>query len=149
MKIPGPEVFENEWFALFDQYYEEFPEAKVAGVDEESIEILWKKHAKQQEIRMLEHASTLLKEWYSYRARSGDECELYDYDGSFLMNERGYPVQEWHISENHRIVDENENQIYYSNGKPILARKMSLELFEYLPKDWKPFRNATEEDMWY
>jgi len=86
MKIPGPEVFENEWFALFDQYYEEFPEAKVAGVDEESIEILWKKHAKQQEIRMLEHASTLLKEWYSYRARSGDECELYDYDGSFSFS---------------------------------------------------------------
>ena len=152
MKRPDPDAFENEAMAISDRYFEGLPDDETEELDltEEEEDALLKEHYKQWETYLLEHASPLLREWYEYyNSRCGDEGELYDCDGTFLIGERGYPIQRWEISNDHRIVDETGEQIYYSNGEPILAKKMSDELFEYLKQDGWFAEDATEEDMWY
>ena len=152
MKRPGPEAIENEAMTIFEQYFAEMSDDETEEVDltEEEEDALLKEHYRQWETYLLEHASPLLREWYIYyNSRCGDECELYDCDGTFLIGQSGYPIQRWDISDDHRIVDEAGEQIYYSNGKPILAKKMSVELFEYLKQEGWFGEDATEENMWY
>ncbi|MBR5546918.1 MAG: hypothetical protein IKU70_08035 [Clostridia bacterium] len=147
-----PKVFEKEAMAIFDQYLEDTPDEETEELDltAEEEDALLKEHYRHWEAYLLEHASSLLREWYVYyNSRCGDESELYDYDGTYLIGESGYPIQRWDISDDHRIVDETGKQIYYSNGEPILAKKMSTELFEYLKQYGWLDEDATEEAMWY
>lgn len=46
-----------------------------------------------------------------YRSRCGDENELRSSDGSRLHTPEGNVIQDWHIDEQKRIVDEYSSQI--------------------------------------
>jgi len=150
VKAYPPKVLEDEARRLWDEMMERFPDPDVEGLDEATADAILEEDWKKAEAYMEARKSPMLRQFQKYHyGRSGDECQLLDKDGSYLIGENGYPIQDWDISSDKRIVDRNGNQIYYSDGTPILAKKMSIELYEFLKREWDIFEDATEEDMWY
>ena len=143
-RAPGPECFTDEVFALWEEFYDKNPEPDVDGMSDEQAEEILGELRDRCWSYVNEHLSPLAKEFRQYRSRSGDENELADINGGYVLKSNGYPVQEWRISEDKRIVDENGDQLYYSNGQPILAKRMSDELITLLIEEgW------SEENFWY
>jgi len=150
MKVPAPSVFEEEMLNLFNKAWDVFPEPNVDGLDDATADAILEANYQKVHDYVQEHRSLLLAEFCEYYSgRDGDEGQLRDKDGSFLISEQGYPIQGWEITSDHRIVDRNGKQLFYSDGEPILAKQMSVELFNFLKKNWDAFEDATEESRWF
>lgn len=151
MKVPAPSQFEDEWLRLWNEAWEIFPEPDVQGVPDEEAEAVLAANVSKVYEYIHQHMSPLMREFDEYyNGRCGDEGELYDKDGtSFVMDDNGYPVQEWQISPDRHIVDRQGKQLYYSDGEPIMAKQMSVALFEFLKASWSGFEDATEDMRWY
>jgi len=150
MRVRPPEIFENEMRSLWKDAMERFPDPDIEGMDEKTAKAVLEEDHRKMQAYIRAHMSPLMIEFYGfYCSRHGDEGELYDKDGRFLIAKNGYPIQDWEISPDHRIVDASGNQLYYSDGEPIMAKQLSQELFEFLKDNWDEFEGATEEDRWY
>ena len=91
------------------------------------------------------NASSLLKEFVEYASRKGDEGELRDVKGEFLLDKHGHTIQRWSIGSNKQIVDEGGNMLFYSDGAPVMAKKLSDMLFTLLQTEW----DIADEERWY
>lgn len=149
-RAPDPECIIDEVIALREEFYDKNPEPDVEGLSDEQADAILGELSDRCWAYVDEHLSPLAKEFYRYRSRSGDENDLADINGGYVLEPNGYPVQEWQISKDKRIVDENGNQLYYSNGQPIMAQRLSDELVEFLIQDgWWSKDSKSEEDLWY
>ena len=65
------------------------------------------------------YGSAELKAFEQYLSRTGDEGELREKDGSYILDQDGYRKQDWKNSEDGFLRDSKGNQIYYKDGSPI------------------------------
>lgn len=113
MKVPAPSVFEEEMLNLFNKAWDVFPEPNVDGLDDATADAILEANYQKVHDYVQEHRSPLLAEFCEYYSgRDGDEGQLRDKDGSFLISEQGYPIQGWEITSDHRIIDRNGKQQY-------------------------------------
>ena len=81
------------------------------------------------------HASPILKIYMEYDRFCGDEGELCEKDGSFMMGEDGQRVQDWTIDDRGFCYDRNGKQLFYSDGSPVIKPEMPPELKPYF-ENW-------------
>ena len=84
------------------------------------------------------HASEELKLWEKYSLFTGDEGQLRDKDGGFLLDKQGNWIQDWIADENGYLSDLNGNPILYSDGERVKGplREDFLPYYDkWFPKD--------------
>ena len=120
-----PKVFKDEMIKLAEIYFHQFTDHEYEADESDSIIAglsPW----------MLAHASPLLKLYMEYDSFCGDEAELLDKDGSRMLDENGFWIQEWTVDENGFCYDRfTGKQLFYSDSTPVIQREM--------PEELKPF----------
>ena len=149
-KAPAPKWYFDEVLALWNEFYDLNSEPDLDGIPDEQAEAIYTELSDRCQKYVFEHLSPLAREFCQFDARCGDECALADPNGGYVRLPSGEPVQDWQVSEDRRIVDANGNQLYDSTGQPIMAIRMSDELFDLLVQDgWWPEDSQSEDDHWY
>ena len=77
------------------------------------------------------HASPILKSYMEYDHFCGDEGELCEKDGSFMIDEDGYRIQDWTVDDQGHCYGRNGKQLFYSDGSPVIEPEMPSELKSY------------------
>lgn len=77
-----------------------------------------------------ENSSDEMKAWERFKSFCGDEGELCDKDGSYLLNKEGEYITEWDVDQNGFLIDKDGEFILYSDGTRVK---------EPDPEDYKPF----------
>ena len=87
---------------------------------------------------MSSHKSDEMKAWQKYSSFLGDEGELRDKDGSKLLDEDGYWIQEWSVDNEGGLLDSKGRPIYYNDGTRVRERKRE-DYMPYIDK-WFPLK---------
>lgn len=60
-----------------------------------------------------------LKAFEVYSSRFGDEGELLEKDGSYLLSKKGTCIQDWYNTEDGFLRDKDGNKVFYKDGTPV------------------------------
>ena len=116
-----PEVFQEEMMRLVHDYYARFSEEEMQDDFDEEDFNHW----------IDAHASPILKSYMEYDHFCGDEGELFEKDGSFMIDEDGYRIQDWTVDDQGHCYGRNGKQLFCSDGSPVIEPEMPSELKSY------------------
>ncbi len=83
-----------------------------------------------------QHSSEELKAWKEYSSFTGDEGQLLDKDGTSLLDEDGYWIQDWAVDDEGCLIDLKGAPLYYSDGTRI--KDQNHEKFRPYIDTWFP-----------
>ena len=120
-----PEAFREEMERLVHDYFARFSKDEMNDDFDEADFNRW----------IDAHANPILKIYIEYDRFCGDEGELCEKDGSFMIGEDGYRIQGWTVDDQGFCYDRNEKQLFYSDGSPVIEPEMPPELKPFF-EDW-------------
>ena len=123
-KMYIPPSIEDESNKLWDLYQDSLKKRRKEFVLTDLME--W----------MSSHESDEMKAWDKYSSFQGDEGELLDKDGSKLLDEEGYWIQEWSVDDEGGLLDSKGHPIYYNDGMRVKERNRE-DFMPYIDK-WFP-----------
>ena len=121
-----PRILEEEWEHLLDMHLamasddaEDWPSEEEANRPLTAEE---EKEIREEFDRFLqEHASDELRAYLRYCDRVGDEGEIKDEEGNYILNEKGFRIQEWSESADGYVIDDRTGKILRDRkGNPVI-----------------------------
>lgn len=126
MRKRPPKQFEEEVERLFEDFF-----ANHNGNDEDGKNDFSMEFHKY----LIQNLSPVANEFYEFYNKIGDEGQLCDIAGGYVLNSNGDTVQEWQIDKDGYFTDVKGERLYYSDGIPVMAKYMSDELAAFLETD--------------
>lgn len=104
-----PENILEEGMKLLDEYMSQFTEEQMEeDFDDDDFHSFIDSHSSEE-----------YKLWRKYESFTGDEGELLEKDGSFIIGKDGYAIQKWTVDDEGYLYDMQGNPIFYSDGERV------------------------------
>lgn len=104
-----PKKIKIEKQILLNIFYKQLPE----DIDDISEIMRLKKEFNRK------YASKEYIAFLEYSDRTGDEGQLCDKEGGYILRKDGRPIYHWENNEDGFVRDENGEMIYYKDGTPV------------------------------
>lgn len=117
MACRAPEILDEEWERLHEAFYAQFSEEeKLREMSEAEME----QHERDYRQWFRDRGSEEMNAYMDYRVRVGDENQIWDEDGEYIRDERGYVIQDWSESEDGYVINNRTGELVRDKkGNPV------------------------------